>query len=42
MMFAIVQSETWGIGDVRVIGLFLVGLALVPYLLTGAASIPNR
>ncbi len=33
MMFAIVQSETWGIGDIRVIALFLFGLALVPYLL---------
>lgn len=33
VMFAIVQSEAWGIADVRVIGLFIAGLALVPVLL---------
>lgn len=33
IMFAIVQSETWGITDLRVIGLLLVGAALIPVLL---------
>ena len=33
VMFGIVQSESWGIGDVRVIALVLVGLALVPVLI---------
>ncbi|MEM7093276.1 MAG: MFS transporter [Actinomycetota bacterium] len=33
MMFAIVQSESWGIADARVIALFLVGLALIPILI---------
>ncbi len=33
VMVAIVQSETWGIGDLRVIGLFVGGLALVPLLI---------
>ena len=32
LMFAIVQSESWGIGDWRVVSLFVVGLALVPLL----------
>jgi len=33
IMFSIVQSESWGISDIRVIGLFLVGLGLIPVLL---------
>ena len=33
VMFAIVQSESWGLADPRVIGLFVLGVALVPYLL---------
>ena len=33
IMFGIVQSESWGIGDARVIGLVVVGLALIPVLL---------
>lgn len=32
LMLAIVQSETWGIGDWRVLTLFVVGLGLVPLL----------
>ena len=33
IMFAIVQSESWGLSDSRVIGIAIVGLALVPLLL---------
>ncbi len=33
IMFAIVQSEKWGISDLRLIGLLLVGLALLPIML---------
>lgn len=33
IMFGIVQSETWGIGDPRVIALVVVGLALIPVLI---------
>lgn len=33
IMFAIVQSESWGIGDFRVIAMFVIGLALIPALL---------
>jgi len=33
IMFAIVQSESWGVSDVRVVALFVIGLALVPLLL---------
>lgn len=32
-MFAITQSESWGIGDPRVIVFFLVGVALMPVLI---------
>lgn len=32
LMVAIVQSESWGVGDWRVIALFIVGLALLPLL----------
>lgn len=33
VMFGIVQSESWGVGDARVVALVLVGLALVPVLI---------
>jgi len=33
IMFAIVQSESWGVGDLRVIALFVIGLSLIPALL---------
>jgi len=33
VMLAIVQSESWGVGDLRVIGLFLIGAALLPLLI---------
>ena len=33
VMVAIVQSETWGVGDVRVVLLFASGVALVPLLI---------
>lgn len=33
IMYAIVQSESWGVTDWRVIALFIVGLALIPLLI---------
>ena len=33
IMFGIVQSESWGITDLRVIGLVVAGLALIPVLI---------
>lgn len=33
IMFAIVQSESWGLSDSRVIGIAIVGIALVPALI---------
>lgn len=33
VMFAIVQSESWGVGDWRVISLFVLGLMFVPILI---------
>lgn len=33
VMFAIVQTDAWGLADPRIIGLLLVGIALVPLLL---------
>lgn len=33
VMVAIVQSETWGVGDIRVVLLFAAGVALVPLLI---------
>ncbi len=41
IMFAIVQSESWGIGDGRIIALFVVGLALVPVLIWRSARHPE-
>lgn len=32
IMFAIVQSESWGLSDSRVIGIAIVGIALIPLL----------
>ena len=32
-MLAIVQSEAWGIGDVRIVAMVVVALALVPWLI---------
>ncbi len=33
IMFAIVQSESWGVDDVRVIALFIIGAVLIPILI---------
>jgi EmrB/QacA subfamily drug resistance transporter len=41
IMFAIVQSERWGLGDARVIGLFVIGLALLPVLVWRSARHPE-
>jgi len=41
IMFAIVQSEAWGISDSRVIGIGIVGLLLVPILLRRSATHPE-
>ena len=41
VMFAIVQSESWGLGDTRVIGIALVGLALMPTLIQRSRSHPE-
>jgi len=41
MMFAIVQSESWGVTDWRVVVLFLVGLALVPVLIRRSIRHPE-
>lgn len=41
IMFAIVQSESWGIGDARVIALFIVGISLVPLLIWRSARHPE-
>ena len=41
IMFAIVQSESWGLSDPRVIGVALVGLMLVPVLLRRSANHPE-
>lgn len=41
IMFAIVQSESWGIGDSRIIGLTIVGLALIPVLLYRSRTHPE-
>jgi len=40
-MFAIVQSESWGVGDSRVIALFIIGLALTPVLLRRSRTHPE-
>lgn len=41
IMFAIVQSEAWGLSDSRVLGLGIVGLLLVPILLRRSATHPE-
>jgi EmrB/QacA subfamily drug resistance transporter len=41
IMFGIVESEQWGLADVRVIGLVVAGLALIPVLLRRSARHPE-
>ena len=41
IMFAIVQSERWGLGDGRVIGLLVIGIALLPVLVWRSARHPE-
>lgn len=41
VMFAIVQSESWGVGDGRIIALFITGLAMVPVLIWRSARHPE-
>lgn len=41
LMFAIVQSESWGVLDARIIGLFVVGLLLIPLLIQRSRSHPE-
>lgn len=41
IMFGIVQSESWGLSDSRVIALFLIGLALLPLLIWRSARHPE-
>lgn len=41
IMFAIVQSESWGLSDPRIIGVAIVGLALVPLLLRRSKTHPE-
>jgi len=41
VMFAIVQSESWGITDTRVIALFIIGIALAPALLKRSRTHPE-
>ncbi|MDH3683318.1 MAG: MFS transporter, partial [Acidimicrobiia bacterium] len=41
IMIAIVQSESWGLGDPRVVALFVVGLLLIPVLLRRSAGHPE-
>ena len=41
IMFAIVQSESWGITDRRVIGLFALGVVLLPLLIWRSARHPE-
>lgn len=38
IMLAIVQSESWGIGDSRVLALFVLGLVLIPVLIRRSAN----
>lgn len=40
-MFAIVQSESWGLTDWRVIVLFFLGLALIPVLISRSRTHPE-
>lgn len=41
VMFAIVQSEAWGLSDSRVIGVAVVGLALLPLLINRSRTHPE-
>ena len=41
IMFAIVQSESWGLTDGRIIALLVIGLALVPLLIWRSARHPE-
>lgn len=41
IMFAIVQSESWGVADGRSIALFVVGVALLPVLIWRSARHPE-
>ena len=41
VMFAIVQSESWGLSDPRVIGIAIVGLALFPTLINRSRTHPE-
>ncbi len=41
VMFAIVQSESWGIGDPRGVALFAIGVALFPALVRRSRSHPE-
>ncbi len=41
MMLAIVQSEGWGVDDPRVIGMFLLGGALLPWLIRRSRTHPE-
>jgi EmrB/QacA subfamily drug resistance transporter len=41
VMFGVVQSESWGIGDLRAVALVVVGLALLPILLRRSARHPE-
>jgi EmrB/QacA subfamily drug resistance transporter len=41
IMFAIVQSESWGLTDPRIVALLVVGLALIPVLIWRSARHPE-
>lgn len=41
IMLAIVQSEEWGLDDPRVISFFVIGVALIPWLLRRSATQPE-
>lgn len=41
VMFAIVQSESWGLSDPRVVGVAIVGLALFPTLINRSRTHPE-
>ena len=41
LMLAIVQSESWGLADARIIGLLIVGLALFPTLIARSKKHPE-
>ncbi len=41
MMFGIVQSEQWGLGDPRTVAAFIIGATLIPWLLRRSATHPE-